>query len=204
MVGSARAESKRRQERTRSREWKPARRLFTADEYHRMAEAGILRRDEHVELIEGEILQVAPLGSRHAGRVDWLNAWFSVRLAGRVIVRIQSSVRLALRLEPEPDVALLRFRDDFYASRLPGPDDVLLIIEVADTSLPYDRDTKQRLYATAGIREFWIVDLRNMQLLVCRSPRDGRYTENTALQPGATISPLEFPELSLTVDEILG
>src|SRR5207248_1334488 len=100
--------------------------------------------------------------------------------------------------------ALLRPRPDFYRSGHPGPDEVWLLIEVADTSLPYDRGAKLRLYAMAGIREFWIVDLANEQIMICRAPRDGWYTELSEIKHGGTVSPLAFPELSLAVDEILG
>ncbi|HET8644748.1 MAG TPA: Uma2 family endonuclease, partial [Vicinamibacteria bacterium] len=113
------------------------RRRFTVDEYHRMAKAGILHEDDRVELIEGEIIQMAAIGSRHAARVNYVAEQFVTALTGRAIVSIQNPVRLGRRTEPEPDLALLRPRPDRYDARLPGPEDVLLIVEVSDTTLTY-------------------------------------------------------------------
>src|SRR5262245_37141744 len=112
-----------------------SRRLFTVDEYYQMAQAGILHEDDRVELIEGEIIETAAIGSRHAACVDRLNQLFSGRVAGRAIVRVQNPIRLSQRSEPQPDLALLRPRADFYATGHPGPQDVLLVVEVADTSV---------------------------------------------------------------------
>ncbi len=204
MAGPVKAQTKRQRELNPSAAWMPARRRFTIDEYDRMGEAGILNEDEHAELINGEIVLMAALGSKHTGCVNWLNDAFRAQLGGRVIVSVQNPVRLPPDGEPEPDVMLLRHRPDFYRSAHPLPDDVYLIIEVADTSLPYDRTTKQQLYAAAGIRDFWIVDLANELLLVHRVPQDGCYTEVRRLKRGDTVSPEEFPDLSLTVAEILG
>lgn len=129
------------------------RRSFTVEEYHRMAEAGILREDDRVELLEGEIVEMTPIGSRHAACVDRLNQ-LGVRGVGpRAIVRVQSPVRLGERSEPQPDLTLLRARPDFYAHAHPGPADVLLIIEVAEASADADRTVKMPLYARAAIPE---------------------------------------------------
>src|SRR5262245_60762383 len=120
----------------------PIRHLFTVADYHRMVEAGILDEDDRVELIEGEIVDMAPIGRKHQARVDHLVELFVQRVAGRAIVRSQGSIRLNERSEPEPDVVLLRWREDYYADADAGPADVLLVVEVADSSLVHDRDVK--------------------------------------------------------------
>ncbi len=180
------------------------RRRFTADEYERLIEAGILREDERLELWAGEIVCMSPIGRRHQARVAWLNDRFAHATRDRAIVWVQGSFRIDGGWEPQPDVLLLRRRDDFYESALPGPADVLLLIEVADTSLEYDRDTKLPRYAAAGIVEVWIEDLPGDRLLVYREPKDGRYLTALTLGRGETIAPLAFPELALALDDLLG
>ena len=181
----------------------PARRRFSADEYHRMADAGILGPEERVELLEGDIYTMAAIGSRHARCVDTLAEWLIVRLAGRAIVRIQGPVRLSSGLEPEPDLALLRPRADRYGEEHPGPGDLLLLIEVADTSLAYDRDLKLPRYAEAGIPEVWLVDLTANQVLIHRDPSGPRYASVSTAGRGDTLTPAAFPDLRLPIDDLL-
>src|SRR5262249_48453126 len=150
---------------------------FTVADYHRMAEAGILDEDDRVELIEGEIVDMTPIGRRHQARVDHLAELFFRGLAEKVIIRVQGSIRLSDLSEPEPDLVLLRRRADFYADADAGPADVLLIVEVADTSLPHDRDVKVPLYARAGIPEVWLVDLNGESVGVHREPGPQGYRE---------------------------
>src|SRR5438552_12280642 len=147
------------------------RRRFTVEEYHRMAEAGILSEDDRVELIEGEIVQMSPIGPRHSACVDRLNALFTSRLRRRAIVRVQNPIVLSRWTEPQPDLTLLRPRADFYAERHPGPADVLLAVEVAETSGVYDRGTKLALYARARIPEVWLVDVRGDRRRLVRGQR---------------------------------
>src|SRR5689334_1628577 len=135
------------------------RRRFTIEEYEGMGRAGILHEDEPLELIDGEIVEMAAAGSRHAAGVTRLNLWFTPRLVGRALVRIQDPIRLPPRGEPEPDVVIVRPRPDAYAEQHPSPADILHVIEVADSSLGYDRGTRLRMYARAGIAEVWIVNL---------------------------------------------
>lgn len=182
----------------------PVLRRFTVDEYHRMGEAGILHEDERVELLEGEIMQMAPIGSRHADCVDYFAEWLITRLAGRAVVRIQNPVRLSAGSEPEPDLALVRPRPGRYAAAHPAPEDVFLIVEVADTTLRYDREVKLPLYAGAGIPEVWIVDLEGQRVLVYRKPNTSGYEDAATVERGGTLSPLAFPELALRVDHLLG
>jgi Uma2 family endonuclease len=181
----------------------PTKRLFTVHEYHKMGEAGILTEDDRVELIEGEIVVMPPIGEGHLGNVNRFTDKFYV-FRGRAVIHIQNPVRLGLKSEPEPDVALLRFREDFYAGKFPEPDDVLLLVEVAESSLTYDHKTKVPLYAKAGIQEYWIVDLIHREIVVHRDPSRSRYRSVQQIKPGDTIAPLAFPDVSLAVSELLG
>lgn len=182
----------------------PARRRFTVDDLHDMAAAGIIGPEERVELIEGVIYQMAPQGSPHAACVSTVGAWFSRRFdEADAIVRIQSPISLSPRSEPEPDITLVRWRAGRYADRHPAPGDVLLVIEVSDTSLAYDRRIKARRYAAAGVQEVWVIDLKGRRVFVLREPRDERYIVVTIHQGGEHISPLAFPDLSVPVDVLL-
>lgn len=155
-----------------------AQRLFTVEEYHRMAEAGILHEDDRVELIEGKIIRMAAIGSRHAACVKRLIKFLVQEVGDSGVVGAHDPVVLPDISEPEPDVTVLRPRDDFYAAGHPAPEDVLLLIEVSDTSLEYDRDVKIPLYARAGVPEVWIVDLRGERLLIYARPEGGAYVES--------------------------
>jgi len=174
------------------------------EEYHRMLRAGILTEDDRVELIEGEIVEMAPIGSRHAGCVKRLVRRFSQAIGEQALLSVQDPLRLGERSEPQPDLALLRPRDDFYASSHPGPEDVLLIVEVAETSAEYDREVKLPLYARHGIPEVWLVDLEKEAVEVYRGPSPRGYSEARTLRRGSSLSPTPFPELNLPVADILG
>jgi len=180
------------------------RRRFTVDEYHRMGQAGILGEDDRLELLEGEIVEMAPIGSRHQAAVDRLTRLFSGRVADAATVRVQGPVRLGGDSEPQPDVTLLRFRPDFYASAHPGPQDVLLLVEVSDTSTEYDREVKVPLYARHGIAEVWLVGVEAGVVEVYRGPTGQGYQEISQLGRGRELSPVAFPQLELTVDEVIG
>jgi Uma2 family endonuclease len=181
------------------------RRLFSVHDYYRMAKAGILRDDDRVELIAGEIIQMPPIGSPHASVVARLNALVYAQLQRRQVhVSVQSPIRLDEYSEPQPDFALVRFRGDFYASAHPGPGDVLLLVEVSDSTLAYDRRIKLPLYAGASIAEVWIIDLSARAIEVYRDPSEGEYRSQTVARTGDVISPALVPELTLPVAEILG
>jgi Uma2 family endonuclease len=154
----------------------PRRHRLTVADYYRMAEVGILPPDARVELIDGEIIDMAPPGSLHAATVHRLNEILARSVGTDASVLVQNPVRLSEHSEPQPDLALLRRREDFYSGHHPRPVDVLLIIEIADTSLRFDRDTKVSLYATHGIAEVWLVDLRGRRLVRHRAPQQGSYT----------------------------
>ena len=179
------------------------RRRFTVSEYYRMAEAGILHEDDRVELIEGEIVEMAPIGSRHAACVNRLNNLFARGLVQQAIISVQNPIRLDEHSEPQPDISILRQRSDYYSTAHPGPQDVLLLVEVCDSSVSYDRDFKIPLYARAGIVECWLVLLDEGLIEVYRSPGSGDYREVLQVRRGETLSPLAFPGIVLQVDAVL-
>jgi Uma2 family endonuclease len=176
---------------------------FTVDEFHRMAAAGVFTEDDRVELLEGEVTVMTPIGHRQSAVVDHLNERLGEALRGRVLVRVQGPVRLGTRSEPQPDIALLRRSADYYRSGHPVAGDVFLIIEVADTAVEYDR-AKVRLYAEAGVPEVWIVDLPGDRIEVYRTPRAGRYEWSTTLGRRDSVSPEAFPDVVIAVADILG
>ncbi len=180
------------------------RRLFTVAEYHRMAEAGILQEDDRVELIEGEIVAMNPIGSRHAAAVDRLTRLLTQAAGERAIVRVQSPVQLGERSEPQPDLALLKPRPDFYAGAHPGAEDVLLLVEVADASADYDRQVKLPLYARAGVPEAWLVDLDGQAVEVLRHPSAHGYATTERVGRGQSLPVPGLPDARLAVDLILG
>lgn len=181
------------------------RRRFTVDEYHRMGEAGILCRPERVELIEGEIVQMAPMGPPHMSVVARIAKAFASSLGDRAIVWTQGPVVLrALGSEPEPDVTLLRPKEDFYRSGHPEPRDVLLIMEVMDSSAAYDRRVKAPLYARAGIAEVWLVDVTTSTVEVHRGPSAEGYAERRMVGRDDALAPLAFPDLPLRGRDLTG
>src|SRR5256712_10029438 len=179
------------------------RRRFTLDEYHRMAEAGILNRGDRVELIRGEIVQMTAIGSDHASCVARLTHLLIGRLPARVILRPQNPLIILPDSQPEPDIILLGYRDDFYRHALPGPDDVALLIEVANTSLRYDRHVKGPLYAEAGVRDYWIVDLEGEAVEVYWDPHAGRFRHHERVAREATLAPPALPDTPLSVSDLL-
>ncbi len=180
------------------------RRLFTVAEYHQMLASGILGEDDRVELIEGEIIEMNPIGSRHAACVRRLARTFFEQVAGRAIVSVQDPVRLGDRSEPQPDLALLKPRPDFYAGAHPGPEDVLLLVEVADASADYDREVKLPLFARAGVSEVWLVDLEGRTIEVYRHPTAAGYRDASRLAAGEEVSPQALPDIRARVDQVLG
>ena len=177
---------------------------FTVKQYHQMAEAGILTEDERVELIRGEIVEMTPIGRRHAACVDRLNEMFILRLAQATIVRVQNPVELDDNSEPQPDLVLLRRRTDFYEAGHPQAEDVLLLVEVADTTVETDRDVKILLYANSGIAEVWLVDINAQCLEVYQQPSEKGYQIIQKYYRGQTVTIQAFSEVSFTVDEVMG
>jgi Uma2 family endonuclease len=181
-----------------------ARRPFTTAEYHRLIGAGILTEDDRVELLDGEIIKMAPIGPGHAGCVNRLAELLREKIQKLAIVSVQNPIELSKYSEPQPDIALLRRRADFYAKSHPSPEDVLLAIEVADTTLEGDREVKIPSYARAGICESWLVDLPNGRIEVHSQPAGGIYQEIRITLRGQAVVSRAVPQIELKADDILG
>ena len=181
----------------------PVHRFRVAD-YYRMWEIGLFAPDARVELIEGEVIDMAPIGSPHCGTVDWLNEILGAALRKHVIVRAQSVLKLSDFSQPQPDVLLLERRADFYRSAHPGPPETLLLIEVSETSWQTDRMVKVPLYAHFQVRELWIVDLVHERLHVYRKPQGGEYTELLSVErPGVTALSM-LPGVTVDLSDLFG
>jgi Uma2 family endonuclease len=180
------------------------RQRFTVDDYHKMAEVGILSPDDRVELIDGEVLQMSPVGSRHVACVARLNKLLQGSVGDRGIVIVQSPIRLNARYEPEPDVTVLRPREDYYESRLPVPGDVLLAIEVSDATLPFDQTMKAPAYGRSGVPELWIVDLEGERIECHSHPGEMGYRQRILAMRGDTIVSSADPLISIDVRSVFG
>jgi Uma2 family endonuclease len=183
-------------------DWIPRHRI-TVDEYYRMAEVGILPPDARVELIEGEIIDMAPIGSGHGGTVMQLDRLLQRAVGDRAYVLVQSAERLSDISEPQPDFALVKPRPDFYKKKHPGPDDTFLIIEVSESSLRYDLQVKAPLYARHGIPEFWVIDLNGRQVRFFRSPEAGQYGHVTSTGAPGVVAPVALPEVQIDLTHVL-
>jgi Uma2 family endonuclease len=181
-----------------------ARRYFTVDEYHRMAEAGIFSETDRIELIEGEVLRMSPIGSLHASCVKRLNKLLGQLVGQNAIISVQDPVQLDDFSEPEPDIALLRPRDDFYAQSHPQAADVLLIIEIADTSVDYDRNIKLPTYARSGIPEVLIANLPAETVEAYSAPGNGSYQRTRLYRRGESFSPEMLSGITIKIKDILG
>jgi len=182
----------------------PARK-FNVTEYYRMAEAGILHEDDRIELIEGKIVEMTPIGSRHALCLERLNRVFQMGVkADQGLIRIQDPIRLSDETEPQPDlvIASVTQGEDRYADAHPAPEDVLLVVEVADSSLVYDRNTKVPLYAAAGIPEYWLIDLVRNRIEVYRSPSSGSFKDVRTFDREDVASPLHFPKVQIRLADL--
>ena len=189
---------------TRPRPAQPEPYKFDVHQYHALADAGILTKEDRVELIDGEIVVMSAIGNEHMATVDASAEFWITAVSGRAIVRVQGAIRLNERNEPQPDVALLKRRADFYRSRSAGPDDVLLIVEVSDTSLSYDRGVKLSLYAEFEIPEVWIANIRARTIEAYTDPFGGEYTTLRTFRHGQTVTPAAFPDIALPVSDIIG
>ncbi len=183
----------------------PTRRRISVDEYMKMAEAGIFAEDEHVELIDGDIIEMSPIGNPHEARTSAANRLLApLFIQGRAVLRVQGHVRLDDNNRLQPDLALLKWRDDLYEIQSPAPDDILLLIEVSDSTLAYDRNVKLALYARFGIPEVWIANIPARVVEVYRDPVDSEYTAERVYQPGETISPAAFDDVEIPVSRFIG
>jgi Uma2 family endonuclease len=179
-------------------------RLFTVQEYHLMIEAGVFGNNDRVELIEGEIIEMAAIGKRHAARVDRLADFFYERVRRRAIIRVQNPICLDDKSEPQPDIALVQPRADFYEESLPNSENILLLVEVADSTIDYDRDVKVPKYARSGIQEVWLWDLEDNCLEVYRFPAGNGYSFRQRFEGKEIFSSLAFPDFNVSVDWTLG
>ncbi len=181
---------------------------ITVSDYLRMAEAGILRDDDRVELIEGEIVDMPPIGAAHAGTLIQLTRLFMQRAGTRALVSVQNPLRLGEDLGedsmPQPDLVLLRPRPDCYRTGHPGPEDVLLVVEVCDSSSAYDREVEVPLYARHGVPEVWLADLTRGVVERCRHPGPDGYAAIETCQGRDRLAPERLPDVSLAVSEIMG
>jgi Uma2 family endonuclease len=180
----------------------PDRRRFTVEEYHRMGEAGVLGENERLELIEGEIVEMAPIGDRHVESVMQLTRLLAPLLGEQVLIGIQNPLRLGESGEPQPDLVVLKDRGG--RKGVPGPEDVLLLIEVSDTTVAYDREVKLPLYARAGIAESWLVDLPGEAIERHNDPSGNGYRRTERVGRGRSLASEVLPNLVLPADTVLG
>lgn len=179
-------------------------RSFTVAEYRRMVEVGILSEEDRVELIDGEVFEMSPIREPHAATVDVLNEIIRDRLGRSVIVRAQGPIQLDDFSEPQPDISILKRRDDFYRGAHPRPGDVLLVIEVSDSTLHFDRKVKVPLYARAGLPETWLVNLPEERIEVYSDPTGGEYQTVRSYARGQKLHSHTLAALRLSVTEVLG
>jgi Uma2 family endonuclease len=178
------------------------RRRLSLREFHRMGAAGVLGEDDRIELIDGEMIEMAPIGAPHAAMVSRLTRMLNLSVGQDAIVWTQNPIALPPRSELQPDVALLRPPEDRYGANLPIAGDVMLVIEVADTTLTYDRDVKIPLYARHGIAEVWLFDIQGGSLFVHREPAESGYRQVLAPDKNATLSPVRLPGVRLDLTEV--
>ena len=180
------------------------RHAFTVDEWHRMGETGLFGEDARLELLDGEVIEMSPIGSPHGGCVNFLTRALVEMAGDRAVIAVQNPVVLDNRSEPQPDLAVLAPRSDGYRQSHPTPAEILLLVEVSDTTLVYDRDRKAPYYARAGVRECWIVDLAGDQILVMRSPGPAGYGDVRALHRGERLHIEAMAGVELEAADILG
>ena len=178
-------------------------RLWTVDEYYQMANTGLLQPDEQVELLEGQIIQMTPQGPLHAATTDYTAESLRDAVAGKALVRVEKPLRVSDYSEPQPDIAVVHLHPCRYADGHPRPNQVYWLVEVSDSSLEYDCQTKAKLYAQAEIADYWVLDAKNRQLHLFRNPKQDGYQQTTLWDEDAWVSPLAFPGLEIYVSSLL-
>jgi Uma2 family endonuclease len=178
-------------------------RRLSVQDYHYMAKSGILQPDERIELLDGVIIQMAAKGTAHSSSVSRLEKLLGDRLSDRTLLRFQDPVRMSDYSEPEPDIAVVHPDPLFYEDHHPIPSEVYLLIEVSDTTLRFDRETKASLYARSGIVDYWVLDVQDRRLHVYREPSADGYQSETILAEELTVSPLAFPDCVIRVKDML-
>jgi len=177
---------------------------LTVEDYYSMMHAGVLREGERVELLNGQLVDMLPIGPFHGGSTNRLTRTFERLSRDRWITSVQNPVHLGKHDEPQPDLMLLRPEPDFYSTRHPEPGDVFLLIEISDSTLLIDREEKVPIYARAGIPEVWIVNLPERLVEVFRKPEHGAYTALQKVRPGQPLAPLAFPDAAIDTAALLG
>ena len=180
------------------------RKKFTVGQYHQMIESGILTDRDHVELIQGEIIEMSPVGRRHAACVDRLNELFVLKFFQKALIRVQSPILLSDNSEPQPDVSILQRREDFYSAGHPTPADIFALVEVSDSTIEFDRDVKVPMYAQEHIPEVWLVNLNDALVERYRQPTDNIYQQLQIFNLGEALSFQAFPDISIPVNQIFG
>jgi Uma2 family endonuclease len=180
----------------------PQKHPISAEEYLRMGEAGVFAPEARLELIEGEIIEMAPIGPPHLSRVNKLNKLFVQRVGDRAIVSVQNSLVIAERSVPQPDVVLLAPREDEYSRSMPRASDVLLVVEVSDSTLKFDLRTKVPLYARCGIAEAWVVDVNDRVVHVFREPGEDGYRSSASLKAGQAVACAALPDVRIQIDQL--
>jgi Uma2 family endonuclease len=175
---------------------------FTIQQYHLMHEAGVFPEGDRFELINGEITKMSPIGRKHAACIIRLDRLIQTKLGDRAMVSVQNSIRLDDNSQPQPDLAILKLRDDFYEDGLPTPSDIFLIIEVADSSIDYDRDVKMPLYAAAGIPEMWLFDVNKKAIEAYSLPSSSGYKQMRRYEADDTLVMLSFPDVIFNWEEL--
>jgi Uma2 family endonuclease len=176
---------------------------FSVKDYYRMAETGVLRPDARVELLDGRIIDLSPIGPFHGGVTDYLNEIFTAASQGRWRTRVQNSLRLDDHSEPQPDLVLAKPAADFYRRRHPQAADVFLLVEVSDSTIEADQEDKLPAYGRAGVPEVWLVNLNELTVEIYREPHFAGYASKTVLNPGDQAAPLAFPDAVVDVAELL-
>jgi Uma2 family endonuclease len=176
---------------------------FTVQQYHLMHEAGVFTEGDRYELINGEIREMSPIGIKHAVCVAKTARLFQIKLGDRAFIWTQNPIILRNYSEPQPDLAILKWRDDFYASALPTPEDILLIIEVADSTIAYDREVKMPLYDVNGIPEMWLFDVNQQIIEGYTQPSSSGYKRMQRYEQGDTLAMNAFPELNFNWEDLL-
>ncbi len=179
------------------------RKRFTVTEFQRMVETGIIEEGSPYELLNGEIVHMASIGTKHASKVDRINSFLNRNIRDAITVRVQNPIELGAFSQPEPDIAILHWQDDFYESGHPTAQDIYLLIEVSDTTLNYDRTHKLPIYAESGIAEYWIVNLLDNQIEVYRNPSGQVYQSIETFTKGQTLTIELLPEVTIAVTDIL-
>lgn len=176
---------------------------FTVQQYHLMHEAGVFTEGDRYELINGEIREMSPIGIKHAVCVAKTARLFQIKLGDRAFIWTQNPIILRNYSEPQPDLAILKWRDDFYASALPTPEDILLIIEVADSTIAYDREVKMPLYDVNGIPEMWLFDVNQQSIEGYTQPSSSGYKRMQRYEQGDTLAMNAFPEFNFNWEDLL-